>query len=395
MTKTLKRYLALFVVVVLVAGVALFLAERRSAAQPAAGARHGGAFGAAAVPVDVAPVSQRDLPVYLNGLGTVQAYNTVTVVPQVSGQLISVPFHQGDEVQKGQLLAKIDPRTYRATLDQAKAKLAQDQANLASARLDLGRYKRLAPSGYVSGQQLSQQQAQVSAGEALVQADRAAVESAAVQLSYTDIVSPIEGRLGLRLVDVGNVVAPGQGSGIVVVTQMKPIYVAFTLPEQNLEQLLAAGAHPAVTALDRGNSGVLASGTLTAIDNQINQATGTIELKATFANAQEKLWPGQFVNVRLLAATLAHAVVVPVTAVQQGPDGAYVYRLGDDHKVAMQPVTTGVTQGGYTQITKGLALDQQVVVDGQYRLKPGAAVKAREVTPAAAASVAVPAATAP
>ncbi|HEX7381965.1 MAG TPA: efflux RND transporter periplasmic adaptor subunit [Nevskiaceae bacterium] len=395
MTKNFKRYVALLVLLVLVAAVALVLIERRSVAQPAAGARHSGAFGAMAVPVDVAPVSQRDLPVYLNGLGTVQAYNTVTVVPQVSGQLISVPFHQGDEVKKGQLLAKIDPRTYKATLDQAKAKLAQDQANLASAKLDLSRYTRLAPSGYVSGQQLSQQQAQVASGEALVQADRAAVESAAVQLSYTDIVSPIEGRLGLRLVDVGNVVTPGQGSGIVVVTQMKPIYVTFTLPEQNLEQVLAAGAHPPVTALDRGNSGRLATGTLTAVDNQINQATGTIELKATFANSNEKLWPGQFVNVRLLAATLAHAVVVPVTAVQQGPDGTYVYLLGDDHKVAMQPVETGVTQGGFVQITKGLRLGQQVVVDGQYRLKPGATVKPQEVTPAAAASVAAPVPTAP
>lgn len=362
-------------------------------AAAAAGRQHGGQASGLTVPVDVAPVSLRDLPVYLSGLGTVQAYNTVTVRPQVGGQLIHVLFHEGDEVKKGQLLAEIDPRTYQATLDQAKAKLAQDTAQMNTARADLARFQKLVPQGYVSGQQFSTQQQLVAQDQAALAADRAAIEAAAIQLSYTKITSPIDGRLGLRLVDVGNLVTAGETNGIVVVTQMKPISVVFTLPEQNLEQVLAArtgaaGAALQVQALDRGNNAVLATGTLAAIDNQINTATGTIELKATFANSSEKLWPGQFVNVQLLVQTLKQVPVVPVVAVQQGPSGTYVYVVEKGDSVQMQAVTTGVSQGGFTQVTKGLQVGQPVVVDGQYRLQAGAHVKVHDVTPAAAASVA-------
>ncbi|MDN5874742.1 MAG: efflux RND transporter periplasmic adaptor subunit [Sinobacteraceae bacterium] len=400
--KTVGRAVVVAVVlaVAVVVGVAVVHKPNKGGAgviAREAGHGHGsGAEHQAPLPVDVAPVSRRDLPVYLNGLGTVQAYNTVTVRPQVGGQLVSVDFDEGDEVRKGQLLARIDPRTYQAALDQAKAKLAQDQAQLQSAQMDLSRFQKLAPQGYVSGQQLDQQKQLVAQHRAAVAADRAAIKSAAVQLSYTRITSPIDGRLGMRLVDAGNVVSPGSGNGIVVVTQMKPISVVFNLPEQQLEQVLAAGALSGETslkvqALDRSNSTVLATGKLAAVNNRIDTSTGTIELKATFANQKEKLWPGQFVNTRLLVQHLTQALVVPVAAVQRGPDGAYVYVVEDDNTVRMQAVETGVSEGGFIQIVQGLKAGLPVVVDGQYHLKPGARVKPQTLTPAQAASV-VPAA---
>ncbi|HEU0197377.1 MAG TPA: efflux RND transporter periplasmic adaptor subunit [Nevskiaceae bacterium] len=402
MRRTGKRVVAWLVVVVVVVLVAGGLAYRLNGGAATPGTRKGGGHhrgyvAGMVVPVDVAPVSRRDLPVYLSGLGTVEAFNTVTVRPQVGGQLISVPFHQGDEVKKGQLLAQIDPRAYQATLDQAKAKLAQDEAQLRTARSDLARFEKLAPQGYVSGQQLTTQQQLVAQDQAVLAADRAAIEADAIQLSYTRITSPITGRLGMRLVDVGNLVTAGESNGLVVVTQMKPIYVSFTLPEQDLEQVLAAqtgvgGVPLQVEALDRSNNAVLATGSLTAIDNQIETATGTIQLKATFVNDNEKLWPGQFVNVQLRTQTLKQVPVVPVVAVQQGPNGAYVYVVGKGDRVQMQTIASGVSQGGFTQVTQGLQVGQSVVVDGQYRLQPGAQVKVHDVTPAAAASTAAVAA---
>lgn len=394
--------LVLIVLGLIIAAVVLPLGGSNSAST---GGKYQGAHARgghkAPVPVDVAPVSRRDLPVYLSGLGTVQAYNVVTVRPQVSGQLVSIDFDEGGEVHKGQLLATIDPRTFQAALDEAKAKLAQDQAQLKSAQTDLSRFEKLAPQGYVSGQQLDQQKQTVAQRQAAVAADRAAIESARVQLSYTKITSPINGRVGMRLVDVGNIVTAGASSGIVVVTQVKPISIVFTLPEQELEQVLAADALGGgdsgdsglqVQALDRSNSTVLATGTLTALDNQINTATGTIELKATFSNQQQRLWPGQFVNVRLLVQTLKQAPVVPIGAVQRGPNGAYVYVLEADATVQMQPIKVGVTQDGFSEITAGLEVGQVVVVNGQYHLQPGDTVKAHQLTPSAAASVAASAA---
>lgn len=386
-SKTARR-VTLIVVVALAVASAFKIHQRteESAAahgtQPAAH-QHRGSSSAdgAPVPVDVAPVTARDLPVYLSGLGTVQAFNTVTVRPQVSGQLLRVLFNEGDEVEKGQLLAEIDPRTFQAALDQANAKLAQDMAQLRSAQTDLRRFQDLAPQGYVSGQQLDQQQQLVAQYQAAVAADRAVIQSDAVQLSYTRITAPIAGRLGMRLVDAGNIVSASDAGGIVVVTQLKPISVVFTLPEQNLEAVLAASRQAGVTqlqvqALDRANNTVLATGTLSAVDNQINTATGTVELKARFANADERLWPGQFVNIRLRTRTLTQVPTVPELAVQQGPSGAYVYRVKADDTVEMQAIETGITQGGFTQITHGLSLGDPIVVDGQYRLKPGVRVKA-------------------
>lgn len=402
----ITQRVALLAVVAIAAGIAFGVHQRTGQRTGAANAtqnaphasRHRGGHNPSAgpIPVDVTAVTARDLPVYLSGLGTVQAFNTVTVSPQVSGQLVRVLFNEGDEVAKGQLLAEIDPRTFQAALAQANAKLAQDMAQLESAQADLQRFQNLAPQGYVSGQQLGQQQQLVAQYRAAVAADRAVIQSDAIQLSYTRITAPITGRLGMRLVDAGNIV--NAGSSLVVVTQLKPISVVFTLPEQNLAQVLdasrqAGSAKLQVQALDRGNNTVLATGTLTAVDNQINTATGTVELKATFANADERLWPGQFVNIQLRTQTLTQVPTVPKLAVQQGPSGAFVYRVQEDDTVAMQAIETGITQGGFTQITKGLALGTPVVVDGQYRLKPGSHVKAHTAAAPAPASnsAAVPA----
>lgn len=360
-----------------------------STAKVARGARDRSAV----VSVVLAPVRKQALPVYLDGLGTVQAYNTATVRAQVSGQLINVPFKEGDEVKKGDLLAQIDPRTFQATLDEALGKLAQDRATLRSAQQDLKRYQALAPQGYVSGQQLDQQRQTVEADAALVKSDEAAVESDRVQLSYTNITAPISGRLGIRQIDVGNLVSSGDSTGIVTITQTQPIAVLFTLPEQTVAQLRAGGGAPMpVEALDRNNSRKLASGHLAVISNQIDQNTGTIQLKAVFPNTDEALWPGQFVNVQLLASTLHDVLVVPVAAVQRGPSGAYVYVVGADRSARLVNVQTGETVGDVVQIVEGLKAGDQVVVDGAYQLMPGSKVKVLPASqaPASGASVAAP-----
>lgn len=329
------------------------------------------------VPVSAARVGQMAFPVYLDGLGTVQAFRTVNVQPQVSGKLVSVPLVEGAEVAKGALLAKIDPRPFQATLDQALAKRAQDAALLANAKRDLERYQGLVKQGYVSRQQRDQQLETVRQYTAAVKADEAAIDSARIQLGYTTIVSPIEGRLGIRQVDVGNVVQAASSS-IVVVTQIKPISVLFTLPEQSVQQVreaMVGGKSLQVQLMSRTDGSRLATGTLTVMSNQIDQSTGTIQLKATFANQDELLWPGEFVNVRLLLRTLPNALVVPDTAVQRGPDGAYVYLVSAQDTAQMQPVTVGATEDHKTVVTSGLKLGQQLVIDGQFRLKPGSRLR--------------------
>jgi multidrug efflux system membrane fusion protein len=336
-----------------------------------------GRFGddGAPIPVTVAPATRQDVPVYLNGLGQVLAFNTATILAQVSGQLVSVPFKEGDEVDKGSLLAQVDPRPFQATLDQALAKKAQDTATLASARLDLKRYQDLLPGGYVSGQQVDQQKAAVDSDAALVQADEASIESARVQLSFTSIRAPFAGVAGIRQVDVGNLVASGSSTGIVVLTQIKPISVTFTLPEQSLPQIRASDTQPlTVLAVTRDNQTELAHGKLTAFDSQIDATTGTIKLKASFDNLDKKLWPGQFVNARLLVRTEHGALTVPAPAVQLGPNGSYVYKVQDDQTVQMVPVTVGQSEANVATITQGLSENDKVVVDGQSRLQPGSKV---------------------
>ncbi|MDB5988206.1 MAG: efflux transporter periplasmic adaptor subunit [Nevskia sp.] len=327
------------------------------------------------VPVTVVAVQSQDVPIYLDGLGSVQAFNNATLQPQVTGQLIAVPFKEGDEVKRGDLIAQIDPRSYQAQLDQAIAKKAQDQATLVSAKLDLTRYQDLLPDGFVSKQQVDQQFAAVGADQATVQSDEAAIENARVQLSYCTIHAPFDGVVGIRQVDVGNLVQGGSSTGIVVITQIKPISVSFTLPEQALAEIRKADTQKlVVVAINRDNKSELARGELLAFDNQIDQTTGTIKLKATFTNGDKTLWPGQFVNVRLLVRTQKDGLTIPAPAVQRGPNGSFVYVVKPDQTVEMRSLTVAQSEDGLALIGDGLKAGEQVVTDGQYRLQPGSKI---------------------
>jgi multidrug efflux system membrane fusion protein len=324
-------------------------------------------------------VQQKDFPLYLDGLGTVQAFNTVTVRSRVDGQLIKLAFREGQDVHAGDLLAQIDPEPFRTQVAQAEAKKAQDVAQLANARVEVKRNETLLASKIVSQEVYDAQKAQADQFEAAVNADQAAIDSARVQLNYTTITAPINGRIGLRMVDEGNIIRSGDSNGIVVVTQLKPISVIFTLPEQSLKQIQAhGGGEMKVLAVDRDNSTVLDEGTLSVVDNQIDTTTGTIRLKSTFPNQNLKLWPGQFVNARLLLSVQTNGVVVPASVVQRGPEGAYAFVVGDDMKVQMAPIRVGRVDQGQALIESGLEPGERVVVDGQYKLQPGSMVKAAE-----------------
>jgi multidrug efflux system membrane fusion protein len=355
------------------------------------GSRKGGGMDGP-IPVSVAEVRQQDVPIYADGLGTVQAFNTATVRAQVDGVINRIAFTEGQEVKAGDLLAQIDPRPYQASLDQAVAKKQQDQALLSNAKADLIRYSDLVADGYVSRQQSDTQRQLVAQYEAAVRADEGSVKAAQVSLSYTTIKSPLDGVTGIRQIDVGNLASAASSTGLVVVTQIKPISVLFTLPEQTLAAIRAADVQTLpVIALDRDNVKEIARGVLTVVDNQIDQTTGTIKLKATFANTDKALWPGQFINARLLVSTDKGALVVPTSAVQRGPKGEFVYVVGDDMTAQQRDVVTVVADGGNSRVTKGLAAGEQVVTDGQYRLQPGAKVKVSqpiEADPAALADAA-------
>jgi membrane fusion protein, multidrug efflux system len=328
----------------------------------------------APVSVATAKAQLRDVPVTIDAVGTVQALNTVTIRTQVDGRLLHLAFTEGQDVKKGDVLAEIDPALYRALYDQAMAKKAQDEANLANARVDLVRYEKLLAGKFLSAQQYATQKAQVTQLEAQVRADQAAIDNAKTTLDYATIRSPIDGRVGIRLVDVGNILHPNDQNGIVVVTQLRPIYVVFTLPQQSLPAVQKAQANgPAqVRALGADNASVLETGELSVIDNQIDQLTGTVKLKATFANNDLRLWPGQFVNVRLMLDTLHNVVTTPSTAVQRGPNGAFVYVLGEDGLAHMRTVTTGRQDENIVVITSGLEPGTTVVTSGFARLFDGA-----------------------
>lgn len=333
------------------------------------------------IPVVVAPVERRDVAITLDGLGTVQASATVTVKPQVDGVLTEVRVREGQDVKKGDILAHIDPRTYQAALDQAVAKKAQDQANLANARIDLTRYTKLAATAYTSAQQADTQRAQVAQLEAQVAQDQAQIDTARVQLGYTAITSPIDGRVGIRQVDAGNVVHAADTAGLMVITTLKPISVVFTLPQQNLTAVAAAQEKgtPEVLALPQtlapgAGREPIDRGTLTVLDNQVDTTTGTIKLKAEFPNADLKLWPGGFVTVRLRVDTLHDAVVVPPVAVQRGPAGAYVYVTNADDTATRRPVRVEHEGQNVTVIGEGLTLGEKVVVDGTARLSDGSKI---------------------
>ena len=330
------------------------------------------------IPVTAVPVAVEDVALHLDALGTVQALNTVTVRPQVGGQIDSIRFKEGQEIKKDDVIAVIDPRTYQSQLDQAVAKKKQDEAQLGAARSTLKRYEELIQRNFVAGQDLENQRHTVAQLEATVVADAAAIDNARTQLSYTTIRAPIDGLAGIRQVDVGNLVQGGQTNGIVVLTQVHPINVVFTLPEQNLELVRGVGGTPLdVVALDRTDNHEVARGTLAVIDNQIDATTGTFKLKAEFENADNALWPGQFVNIRLKVRTIANATTVPAQALQRGPEGTYVYVVKDDSTVAMQPVKTGADAGGgKILVSEGLTAGQRVVTEGQFSLKPGAKVLA-------------------
>lgn len=329
------------------------------------------------VPVQTALVQRSDVPVYLQGIGTVQAFYTATMTARVDGQLESVHFSEGQMVKKGQLLAQIDPRPYRAALDQAMATKQKDVAQLQSAKGDLGRYEELQPQHLSSKQQLDDQRALVAQLTAQVQIDQAAIDNARTQLAYTTITAPFDGRTGIRMVDPGNNVHATDTTGIVVVTQMQPISVVFTLPEDALPRIQAAlAAGPvSVTALSQDGTTVLDTGTLTVLDNQIDATTGTMRMKATFPNPHNRLWPGEFVNARVLTAREHDVVTLPNEAVQNGPDGPFTYVVNANSTVEVRPLKLGEQSGDVTVVRDGLSAGERVVTSNQFRLEPGARVR--------------------
>jgi multidrug efflux system membrane fusion protein len=347
------------------------------------------------VPVIAALSRHADVPVYLDGVGTVRALNTVTVRPQVDGKLITIAFKEGQDVKRGFVLARIDPTTYQAQLDQAIAKKAQDEAQLANARLDLERYERLVATNSIARQQYDTQKATVNQLEAQVKLDQAAIDNARAILAYTEIIAPIDGRTGIRLVDQGNIVRAADSTGIVVITQLQPISILFTLPQQQLGDVNRAFANNSlrVDAFGADNKTVIDQGTLTVVDNQVDQATGTIKLKAEFPNEQFQLWPGQFVNVRLLIDTLRQAVVVPTAAVQRGPNGTFVFTVQADNTVTVRPVTVNQQNETESVIASGLNAGERVVTTGFARLTAGSSVtvtNAESVPPPGSEPVAQP-----
>ncbi|UGX98191.1 efflux RND transporter periplasmic adaptor subunit [Bradyrhizobium barranii subsp. barranii] len=328
------------------------------------------------VPVLAATPRIQDVPVYLDGVGAIRALNTVTVRSQVDGKLIAVKFTEGQDVKKGDVLGEIDPALYQATYDQAVAKKAQDEAQLANQRIDLTRYEQLAASNAGSKQQADTQRALVAQTEALVKADQAAIDNAAATLSYTKIVAPLSGRAGLRQVDQGNIIHAADATGLLVITQLQPIAVWFSLPQQQIMRVNAAASKGTLAVDVFGNDGitVIDTGKLTGIDNQVDQTTGTLKLKAEFPNANYQLWPGQFVNVRLKVETLMQALVVPTAAVQRGPIGTFSYVIGEDNVVSAKPVTVTQQNEHDAVIASGLSPTDKVVTTGFANLSDGSKV---------------------
>jgi membrane fusion protein, multidrug efflux system len=341
----------------------------------------------APIPVTVAQVQKADFPVYLNGLGTVQPFRTVTVRSRVDGQIIKVAFKQGRMVKEGDTLVEIDPRPYQAALDQALSKKAQDEANLKNAKLNLERSVSLAKKDYATQQQVDTQQAMVDQLTAQIQGDQAAIDNAQTQLSYTVIKSPLSGRAGFRLVDPGNIVHDSDQNGIVTIVQLQPISVVFTAPEENvplINKALEATTDVPVEALSSDGLRTLAEGRLARVNNEVDQASGTIRMKAIFENKDNVLWPGLSVATRLLVDTLKDVVVIPDSAVQRGPDGLYTFVVGDNNKVSLQPIKVSQSGEGESVVEQGLTLGQRVVVAGQYRLQIGSVVQPGEAPPSSA-----------
>jgi multidrug efflux system membrane fusion protein len=329
-------------------------------------------------PVRVVPVRTDNIAVQIHALGTVTPLNTVTVRSRLDGELVRVLFSEGQRVQQGQLLAEIDPRPYQVALAQAQGQLEENQARLKSAQADLARYEQLAKEGLITGQQVSTQQALVQQYQGALQANQAQVNNAKLQLAYTRVTAPIDGRLGLRQVDPGNLVRSGDTNGLVVITQMRPISVLFTVPEADLPAVLEgmrSGKKLTVEAWDRADKSKLAEGTLRTVDNQIDTATGTIKLRAEFANTAEQLFPNQFVNIRLGVQTIRDATVIPAAAVQRASFGTFVYVVNDNNTVSIRNVALGPAEGDTVSITDGLAANERVVLEGVDDLKEGAKIE--------------------
>ena len=383
---------------VIVAGGYWYYRGRNSQADAAAAGGKGlggaamGAPGSFVVPVVVATAIKGDLPVFLNGLGNVTAFNTVTVRSRVDGQIVKINFTEGQNVTAGQALVEIDPRPYQVQLEQAEGQLAKDQAQLKDVQVDYERFKLLFQEGVIPKQQLDTQQAQVGTFEGAIKADNATIDNAKLQIMYSHITAPISGRVGLRLVDMGNMVHATDTNGLLVITQLQPIATLFSLPQDQLPQVMARmkkGAPISVEAYDRDNTTKLATGKLLTIDNQIDTTTGTYKLKAVFDNTKNELFPNQFVNVHLLVDTKKNVVLVPTTAILRGPQGTYVFAVGSDNNVKIHIVTLAEANGNITGISSGLNPGDVVVTDGQDKLQDGSKVEPRQSSTPAGKSAAL------
>ncbi|MBI3444115.1 MAG: efflux RND transporter periplasmic adaptor subunit [Magnetospirillum sp.] len=360
--------------VIAAAGLAFVLWPSPQTAKTGGGGRPGG-VDARPVPVVTASVLRSDMPIYLDAIGTVQAFNTVTVRSRVDGELVEVLFKEGQDVHAGDVLAQIDPRTYRAGYEQALATRDKDTAQMEAAKRDLARYVSLGDR--VTGQSVDTQRALVRQLEATVRADEAAIANARTMLSYTVISSPIEGRAGLRLVDRGNIVRASDATGLVTLTQLQPISVMFTLPQQTLPAIsdqMRQDGKLSVQATQPESRAIIDSGELELVDNQIDQTTGTIKLKAVMPNAERRLWPGGFVNVRLLLSTRKDGLVIPAQAVQRGPQGSYVFAVKSDQSVEMRPVKVATVEAGRALVDSGLEDGEIVVIDGTAKLQAGSRI---------------------
>jgi membrane fusion protein, multidrug efflux system len=373
-----RRFVLTSILVLLVLAGVVWWSRQGSAPQQANSGRN-------AAPMSIVPevVGKGDIGINLNALGTVTSLATVTIRSQISGQLVRVAFKEGDEVKKGDLLAEIDSRPYEATLAQAKGQLARDEALLKGAQVDLTRYQGLAAQNAVPHQTLDTQIALVAQDQGTVEADRAMVKSAEVNLQYCRIVSPLDGRVGLRLVDQGNYVTPGDASGLVVLTQLQPISVLFTVPEDNLQAIakrIQAGAVLPASAYDRSGASKIADGTLDTFDSQIDQTTGTIKLRAQFSNDTRALYPNQFVNIRLLLDTHKDVTTISTAGVQRGVPGTFVYLINADSTVMVRPVQLGVTESDRVEVASGLTPGDRIVIDGADKLRDGAKINVRSET---------------
>jgi multidrug efflux system membrane fusion protein len=372
----MRKRLWIIIAVVLLAVIVGFTMVRRSRVEAAQSKKADAAATQRAIPVVAAQVTSRDMPVYLRGLGSVTAFNTVTVKSRVDGQLVKVNFREGQEVRVGELLAQIDPRPFEVQLHQAEAMQAKDEAQLADAKVNLERFTDLYKQGVIPKQQLDSQSSLVAQLQGSVGADKAQVENAKLQLVYSRITSPISGRIGLRLVDPGNIVHASDANGMLVITQMQPIAVTFTLPEDYIPAILQHMRQGSlqVEAYSRDDKTKIATGKLLTLDNVIDPSTGTNKLKAVFENTQRLLWPNQFVNMRLLLDIKKNATTVPVAALQNGNQGQFVFVVRPDKTVEVRPVKIGFTEANTASVDQGLQVGEVVVIEGQDKLQPNSRV---------------------